>query len=121
MADKKINELAAWTDGQTNDNTKVFPLAPDTTGTAGKATILQLKKAMSVFKAKYVATGSEGTTLTISALAAMEILMIAREGQTMYEVSATPDTAEFIWDTTNITLGLATHAGERFLILFKNA
>jgi hypothetical protein len=46
--------------------------------------------------------------------------MISREGQVMDEVDEDPDTVQFIFDGTTITLGLAvTMPGERFLILYK--
>ncbi len=122
MADSKINNLpVVLTDSQVNDSTRIFPLAHATSGIAGQATMGQVKKATSTQRKKYVASGSEGVTLTISELAAKEILMIAREGSVMYEVSSSPDSMEFVWDSTSITLGLAVQmAGERFLILYKN-
>lgn len=120
MPDKLIKDLTALTDGQVNDDTKLIPIGNTTTGEAFKGTIAQLKLAMGrTFKTKYVATGAEGTTLTIPAIAGMYIISITREGQDLYEVSATPDTVEYIWDSTNITLGLATNAGERFGIQYR--
>jgi len=119
---KKINELTPLTDPQVDDNSLLTPLGNAANGLLKRATIAQLKAIFSTQKLKYVADGTEGSTLTISALEGKEILSISREGSAMYEVESGPDTTEFIWDDTDITLGLAVAgAGERFLILYKNA
>ncbi len=119
---KKINQLTPRSDGDVANNTFLLPLADPGTGLAGKMTIAQAKAAFGPRALKYTTTGSEGTTLTISALAGMSILSIAREGSILYEVTTTPDPAEYVWDSVNITLGVAVGgAGERFLIQYKVA
>lgn len=118
---KKISELDSLTDAQSADNTRLFASADPTTGIAGKMTLRQVKSSITAFKIKYVATGSEITTLNIATILGKEILVIHRESGVLFEVAATPDPAEFIWDGTTITLGLATNPGERFLILYKYA
>lgn len=120
MADRKIYEFATPTEAQTADNTRLWVFGDPVTGLLYKPTGTQVKRAMSTYKEKYTANGTEGDTITIAALLNKEILMIAREGQVMYEVDADPDEVEFVFDGTDITLGLAvTAAGERFLILYK--
>lgn len=69
---------------------------------------------------EYIAMGNEGTTLSIPALVGKKILLLVRESFTQYEVSNNPNSSEFIWDGTIITLGLATNLNERFLILYRN-
>lgn len=121
MSDSLINGLIPQlTDAQVDDSTRVLPIANVTSGIANFGSIGQIKKVTSTQRIKYVATGAEGTTLSISALAGRYILGIWREGACLYDVLSAPDSAEYIWDSTNITLGLATNAGERFLILWKN-
>jgi hypothetical protein len=73
-----------------------------------------------VYDLEYIATGAEGTTLTIPTIAGKKILFISRESGMLYPASNLPDTAEYIWNGAAITLGLATIAGERFLILYRN-
>lgn len=121
MADKKIHQFAVPTDTQAKTHTYLWVMGDPVTGLLYKPTGAQVAKSFSTYKTKYSAVGNEGDTLTIAALANMEILMIAREGQVIYEVDSSPDTAEFIFDGTDITLGLDVQmAGERFLILYKN-
>lgn len=117
---KKINELTARTDADASNDNWLYPLCDPATGVSGKITVAQAKIVFATQKVKYVATGAEGTTITITALAGKEILSIAREGGTIYEVDSSPDTTEFTWDDTDIVLGLAvTGAGERFLIQYR--
>lgn len=75
---------------------------------------------MNVYDLEYVATGAEGTALTIAALAGKKIIFISRENGVLYKVSNNPDTAEYTWDGTTITFGLAVPVGARFLILYRN-
>lgn len=75
---------------------------------------------MNVYDLEYIATGTEGTALTIPALAGKKLIFVSRESGVLYKVSNAPDTAEYTWDLTTITLGLATIAGARFLILYRN-
>ena len=118
---KRIDQLTAASDEQATDDTWLWLIGNPTTGQLYKVTRAQLTAAFSVPEpVKYTADGSEGTTLTIAALASKTILSIAREGQVMYEVDEDPDSVEFTFDGTNITLGMGVnYAGERFLILYK--
>lgn len=118
---KKINQLTAVTDATAANNNQVFPLADPGTGIAGKISIGQMKKVAGTFKKRYNATGSEGTTLTISELSGMEVLSIMRGAGPLYPVDlpATPQSDEYTFDGTDIRLGVATSANEPFLILYK--
>lgn len=103
-----------------NNPNAVMPLANPVTGIAFKVTLTQLKAIMGgALRTKYVATGSEGTTLTISILAGKTILLVAREGAIMYDTPASPDSTEYIWDSTSFTLGQALRSGERLIILYN--
>lgn len=74
-----------------------------------------------VFDFKYVATGSEGSTITPPEIAGKKILLIIRENNPLFKVSSAPDSAEFTWDNTDIVLGTPISVpGERFLILYRN-
>lgn len=75
---------------------------------------------MNVYDLKYVGLGTEGSVLVISALVGKDILFITREAGMLYKVAAAPDTAEYTWDGTTITFGLAVPVGARFLILYRN-
>lgn len=75
---------------------------------------------MKVYDEEYIATGAEGTTLSIAAILGKKILLITRESSPIYKVSAMPGSTEFVWDNTIITLGLPTIANQRFLILYRN-
>lgn len=120
MADKKIYEFAVATDAQVADSTMLWVIGDPVTGLLYHVTGAQAKRAFAPYKKQYVTNGTEGDTLTISELANKEILSIAREDSVMHEKEADPDTAEFTFDGTTITLGLAvTMPGERFLILYK--
>lgn len=69
---------------------------------------------------EYVADGTEGTTLTLPVIQGKKILIMTRESGTLYKTTGIPDTAEYTFDGTVIGLGLATIAGARFLILYRN-
>lgn len=74
-----------------------------------------------VYDIKYVATGSEGTTLTIPEIVGKKVLFVTRESSPIYKVSSSPTGSEYIWNDAIITLGAAVAApGERFLILYRN-
>lgn len=74
-----------------------------------------------VYDIKYVATGSEGTTLSIPEIVGKKVLFITRESSPLYKVSNSPNGSEYIWNDTIITLGAAVaNPGERFLILYRN-
>lgn len=117
---KKINQFATPSNADVADGNKLWPMGDPATGLLYQPTGSQLKAVMQTFKNKYTTTGAEGTTLTISAIANKEIIALYREGSVLYEVSSSPNSLEFIFDGTTITLGLGvTGAGERFLILYK--
>lgn len=124
MADSLITGLTPLTDAQVNDSTRELPLADSGSGIAGSATIAQIKLVAGTQKVKYVTAGTEATTLTIADVAGKSIIAVYREGSVLYEVTTptVPDSQEFTFDTTNITLGLTVNpaGGERFLILFRN-
>lgn len=117
---KKINALTALSDDQVADGTRLLAIADPTSGVAYQGTMAQVKAAVSPKKYKYTATGSEGTTLTIEALLNKTILIIIREGDVLFEADPelTPDSVEFAWNSTDITLGLSTNIGERYLIIY---
>lgn len=69
---------------------------------------------------EYVATGTEGTTLTIPGLSDVRILLVIRGGNPLHKVSNNPDSSEYAWDDTSFTLGTKAVASERFLILWRN-
>lgn len=73
-----------------------------------------------VYDEKYIATGAEGTTLSIPIIKGKKILFITRENNPIYKVSAFPDPVEYTWDDVNIVLGVIVNPGERFLILYRN-
>lgn len=74
-----------------------------------------------VFDLKYVATGSEGSTLTPAEVVGKKILLIIRENNPLFKVSINPESSEYTWDNTSIVLGTPISvAGERFLILYRN-
>lgn len=75
---------------------------------------------MKVYDEEYVATGDEGVALTIPIIQGRKILLILRENSPIHKVNATPDSTEYIWDDTLITLGTPTIANQRFLILYRN-
>lgn len=121
MAGKKINQLDPLTDDQANDDARYLPLADPITGIAGKITIAQAKSVFGANKLTYTGGASETTTVTISALAGMEILFMVREGSPLYEIDpGPPGSTEFVWDLADITLFSALGLGERLLILYRN-
>lgn len=73
-----------------------------------------------LYDIEYVATGSEGTTLSIPQIVGKKVVLITRGNSIIYKVSNAPISSEYTWDNTIITLGAATNAGERFLILYRN-
>jgi hypothetical protein len=120
MANKLATEFAVPTDEQVANGTFLWVLSDPTTGKLYKPTNAHHKAVMQGFKTKYTTTGSEGSTLTIAALANKEILAVYKEGQVLYEVDEDPDEQEFTWDDTDIVLGQAIdRANMRFLILYK--
>lgn len=73
-----------------------------------------------VYDEKYVATGAEGSTLSIPAIVGKKVLFVTRESVPIYKVSNAPTSSEYTWNDTIITLGAAANPGERFLILYRN-
>lgn len=118
---KRIDQLSALTDSQVAEDSRLIAIGDPSTGQLYKCTQAQQKKAYSTQKVQYTATGSEGSTLTIAALAGKNIVAVFREGGLLFEADSSPDTVEYTWDDTDIVLGLAVnYAGERFLILYNN-
>lgn len=117
--DQQISLKPGLTDLQVGDDTKIVPWCVGANGFVNKATVLQIKKVMATQYVYYTGLGSEGTVLTISALAAQNIIAIFKEGMLLYPVVSAPDTVSYIWDSTNITFGLAINLGERYAILYK--
>jgi hypothetical protein len=116
---KRIDQLSTLTDSQVAEDSRLLAIGDPSTGQLYKCTQAQLKAVYSTQSYKHTADGSEGTTLTIEALAGKTIIAIYREGMALYEVDSSPDTVEFTWDGTDIVLGLGVnYAGERFLILY---
>lgn len=117
---KRIDQLTAATNAQAVDDTYLWIIGDPATGTMYKVTRAQLISAFGLTqKYDYVATGAEGTTLTIGDLASKDILLIIREGNPLHETNSAPDTVEYTWDNTDIVLGLATKEGDRFTIIYN--
>lgn len=121
MSDKLIKDFDALTDGQVADDTRLVGVGVASTGRMGKATIAQLKNAFATKSEVYRATGTEGSTLTISALANRSIVAVFRGPGPIYPAVSSPASDEYTWDNTDIVLGAAVGgAGEKFLILHKS-
>lgn len=73
-----------------------------------------------VYDEVYIATGDEGTTLTIPVLAGKKLLYVGRGNSPIYRVSNLPDSEQYTWDDTDMVLGAPTNFEERFLILYRN-
>lgn len=73
-----------------------------------------------VFDEKYIATGLEGSTLSIPVIVGKKILLVTRSSQPIYKVSSSPQSTEFTWDDTILELGTPANANEPFLILYRN-
>lgn len=116
---KKINQLAAASNAEAKNDSYLFALADPINGIAKKITVDQAKEVYATKKTLYTATGSEGSSLTIPALAGYEILLIMRESGPLYEVGSSPDSSSYTWDDTTIGLGTDANVGERFLILYR--
>jgi hypothetical protein len=116
---KKINQLDAGTDADAKNDSYLLAQADPINGLSKKITVAQAKEVFATKSELYTATGSEGTTITIPALAGRQILLIMRESGPIYEVGSSPDSSSFTWDDADIVLGAATNPGERFLILHR--
>jgi hypothetical protein len=73
-----------------------------------------------VYDIKYVATGSEGSILSIPEIVGKKVLFVTRESSPIYKVSSAPSSSEYTWNDTVMGLGAATNPGDRFLILYRN-
>lgn len=117
---KKQNQLDAATDDEAKNDSYLLPLADPINGLSKKMTVAQAKEAFGVKKKLYVATGSEGNTLTIPEIAGKEVLMIGRESGLIYEVGSAPASNQFTWDDADVVLGTEVGgAGEQFIILYR--
>lgn len=120
---KKVNELVPYDDAAVAVGDLLVPMADPITGICGYGTIAQLAGGISgaITTVKYVADGTEGTTLSIPVLSGKQILMASREAAIMYETDAAPDSTEYIWNLSTVELGSATNPGERFKFVYVNA
>lgn len=116
---KTIPQLTIATDITANSNSSVFPIHG--TGTiANKMTIAQAKAIFGTNKLTYVGAGGE-TVITISALAGKYIVSIFREAAPLYDIdSGTPDSTQYLWSGTAITVSPVMTPGERLLIQYRN-
>lgn len=73
-----------------------------------------------IYDIEYVATGSEGTILSIPEIVGKKILLITRGSAIIYKVSSGPTSSEYVWNDVIVALGTATTPNERFLILYRN-
>ncbi len=117
---KKTNQLDPTTDDEAKNDSYLFPLADPVNGLSKKMTVAQAKEAFGVKREIYIATGSEGSTITIPALSGKQILIIGRGIGLIYEVGSSPASNEFTWDDTDIVLGTEVGGpGEQFIILYR--
>lgn len=117
---RKINQLDPITTANAKNDSYVLAQADPVTGVAKKITVLQAKEVYATKSLTYVATGTEGSSLTIPALSGRQILLIMRESGPIFEVGADPESSEYTWDDTDIVLGApVSMAGERFIILHR--
>jgi hypothetical protein len=123
MADQKLNAKGSLTNSQFNDNTKIIPIATVADGQVFTGTIAQAKLIFGSHYQKYIATGSEGTSVTIAGLIGMEVGVIIRESGVIFPILSSPASTEFSFNaaTGTITLGASTNPSERFLIIYKYA
>lgn len=85
---------------------------------------------MSVYDTIYTAIGNEGVTLdasddtkpTLNVINGKKVLFITRENNPLFKVSSSPNSSQYVWNDTVITLNASVpaRAGERFLILYRN-
>lgn len=73
-----------------------------------------------IYDTVYTATGSEGNTLSIPEIVGKKIVLITRGNSIIYKVSSGPNSSEYVWNDTIVSLGAVTVANERFLILYRN-
>lgn len=73
-----------------------------------------------VYDETYVATGAEGSMLSIPAIVGKKVLFITRGNAVIYKTSSSPVSSEYTWNNTVIGLGADTNPNEKFLILYRN-
>lgn len=117
---KKINQLDPATNDDAKNDSFLLAIADPVNGTAIYMTVAQAKEVFGTKEKLYVATGSEGNTLTIPEIQGYKILAILRESGAIFEVGSSPASNQFTWDDTDIVLGAEVGgAGEQFLILYR--
>jgi hypothetical protein len=117
---KKTNQLDPTTDAEAKNDSYLLPLADPINGLSKKMSVAQAKEAFGVKSKLYVATGSEGSTLTVTEVQGKQILTILRESGPIFEVGSSPLSNQFTWDDIDIGLGAPVGgAGEQFLILYR--
>jgi hypothetical protein len=119
MGQRKVNALDPISNVDAANNTRLIPCADPGTGVSEKMTIAQAKAVFSTYTKKYVATGSEASTLTITELADKEITLAFRGPSLIYETASAPAANEFTFDGTNVGLPFDTTAGEVFFFHYK--
>lgn len=117
---KKTNQLDPTSDAEAKNDSYLLPLADPVNGLSKKMTVAQAKEAFGVKNKLYIATGSEGSTLTIPEIQGKQILTILRESGPIFEVGSSPLSNQFTWDDNDIVLGAAVSGpGEQFSILYR--
>ena len=118
---KKINELTPLTDLEAADPARLLVVADPASGIASSATVAQIRSAFGAKTLLYKATGAEGSTLSPGGVAGKNILFIVRESGVIFPAVSSPDPAEYVWATPDISLGTPVSGvvGERFLIVYS--
>lgn len=117
---KKTNQLDPTSDTEAKNDSYLLPLADPVNGLSKKMTVAQAKEAFGTKNKLYIATGSEGSTLTIPEIQGKQILAILRESGPIFEVGSSPLSNQFTWDDNDIVLGAEVGgAGEQFSILYR--
>jgi hypothetical protein len=117
---KKTNQLDPTSDAEAKNDSYLLPLADPINGLSKKMSVAQAKEAFGVKNYLYVATGSEGSILTIPTIQGKQILTILRESGPIFEVGASPLSNQFTWNDISIGLGAEVGVpGEQFLILYR--
>jgi hypothetical protein len=120
---KRIDQLSTLTNNDVLQDSRLLAIGDSATGQLYKATMAQMKFSLSPQRYQYTtAPGDAGlTAIDLIALDGVNLLAIFREGALLYEVVATPASAEYTWDGAIITFGTAMAEGERFLFIYTNA
>lgn len=82
--------------------------------------IINQEQDTKVFDEVYIATGAEGSTLTIPAIAGKRVVLVTRGNNILYPTNSAPASYEYVFDGSTIELGAGTIASERFLVLYRN-